>query len=106
MEKIKTITASELRAKLQAKEDFFLIDVRDPEEYENGHIAGSILIPLSEVERKTEGIRKDKPMVLYCALGRRSRAAAEALVSRGFSNIYHLGGGLEAWIYEGGEVVK
>lgn len=106
MEKPKTIKAPELQAKLRNKEGFFLIDVRDREEYENGHIAGSILIPMNDIEAKTEGVRKDKPMVLYCALGRRSRIAAEALISRGFSNIYHLEGGLEAWTNEGGEVVK
>lgn len=106
MPNIIKLSPAELQAKLQAKEDFFLIDVRDPEEYESGHIAGSILIPLDTIEEKTEGIRKDKPIVLYCALGRRSRAAAEALVSRGFTHIYHLDGGLEAWTGEGGETVK
>ena len=106
MSNIIKLNPSELKNKLSGNEDFFLIDVRDPEEYENGHIKGSILIPLSDVEKKTEGIRKDKPMVLYCALGRRSRAAAEALIARGFTNIYHLDGGLKAWTQDGEEVVK
>ena len=106
MPNIIKLSPSDLKNKLSGHEDFFLIDVRDPEEYENGHIKGSILIPLADVEKKMEGIRKDKPMVLYCQLGRRSMAAAEALIALGFTNIYHLNGGLEAWTQDGGDKTK
>lgn len=100
--KIVEIYPKELKTLLSQKSNFFLIDVRDPEEYEEGHIKGSILIPVHVISERIKGIKKDKHLVTYCRTGRRSLAAAEMLREMGYTNVGHLFGGYEAWIAETG----
>lgn len=85
---------------LKDKQDFFLIDVREPEEYEAGAIAGAILMPLETVSEKMKGIKHDKKLVLYCQRGSRSRMAGEELKKVGFESVFSLKGGYEAWLEE------
>ena len=99
--KIAEISPKELKIMLNGKEDFFLIDVRDPEEYEEGHIEKSILIPLHTLAERIKGIKKDKVLITYCRTGVRSKNAAEMLKEMGYIKVSHLEGGYEAWIIEG-----
>ena len=91
------VSPKELKRLLESKEDFFLIDVREPEEHEEGHIRRSLLIPLQTLAEKIKGIKKDKPVVLYCHMGPRSRAACEILQELGYTNVKVLKGGFEKW---------
>lgn len=99
-EAIKEINSQELKSMFSSKEDFFLIDVRESEEYEEGHINGSILIPLHVISERIKGIKQDKHLVTYCRTGRRSKTAAEMLMEMGYKNVGHLIGGYEAWMAE------
>jgi len=99
--KIAEIYPKELKDLLSQKSDFFLIDVRNPEEYEEEHIKGSILIPVHVISERIKGIKQDKHLVTYCRTGRRSKTAAQMLVEMGYTNVGHLIGGYEAWINEG-----
>ncbi len=74
-----------------------ILDVRQPREYEKSHIPGAILIPLAEINDRIEEIDRDKPTVVYCAIGGRSRVAAQMLSGSGFSSVYNLSGGIKAW---------
>jgi rhodanese-related sulfurtransferase/rubrerythrin len=74
-----------------------ILDVRQPKEYENGHIPGAKLIPLPEIKDRLNEIDPDKPTLTYCAIGGRSRVAAQMLSSEGFKNVYNLSGGIKAW---------
>lgn len=85
---------------LIGNKDFFLIDVREPEEYEEGHIEKSILMPLNTVVERMKGIRKDKPLVLYCRTGRRSKSACENLKEAGFTDVKHLEGDMRRGLME------
>lgn len=82
-------------------EEFVLLDVRSEEEFSEGHIPGAIVIPHEEIsERAEEEIpEKDVPVFVYCRSGRRSKIAAEELVSLGYSEIYEFGG-IGDWPYE------
>jgi rhodanese-related sulfurtransferase/rubrerythrin len=74
-----------------------ILDVRQPQEYESGHIPGAKLIPLPEIKDRLNEIDPDKPTLTYCAIGGRSRVAAQMLSGEGFKKVYNLSGGIKAW---------
>lgn len=74
-----------------------ILDVRQPKEYENRHIPGARLIPLPELKDRLHELDPDKTTIAYCAVGGRSRVAAQMLAGRGFREVYNLSGGMKAW---------
>lgn len=72
--------------------DHLLIDVRTPQEFADGHIAGAINIPVEEIGGRLNEVPDDKPVVLYCRSGNRSAQAANILVGAGYTGVYDLGG--------------
>src|SRR6266487_4179114 len=96
-ETIPAISAHELKRKLDAHEAFELIDVREPFEYEIARIDGAKLIPLAEIGERTEELQREQPIVVHCHSGTRSAQAVRLLQQRGFSNVYNLEGGIDAW---------
>lgn len=74
-----------------------LVDVRQPKEYEKEHIPGAKLIPLSQLGDSLDKLDPEKPTIVHCAIGGRSRVAAQTLASNGFSEVYNLSGGIKAW---------
>jgi rhodanese-related sulfurtransferase len=97
---MKEITATQLKEKLDNKEDVQVIDVRDPHEHEMVNIGGE-LIPMSTLMDNADKIARDKPVVLYCRSGARSAAIINALEKQlGLNNLYNLKGGIKAWAAE------
>lgn len=76
---------------------FTLLDVRQPAEYESEHIPGAKLIPLPNLGDRITEIDAGKPTIVYCAIGGRSRVAAQMLVAKGFAEVMNLTGGIKAW---------
>ena len=68
-----------------------VIDVRTPEEYKDGHIEGSLNIPLDEIGKEMSWLIKDVPVVLVCASGSRSAVAEKILKANGFEKVYNGG---------------
>ncbi|MSO57001.1 MAG: molybdopterin-synthase adenylyltransferase MoeB [Acidobacteria bacterium] len=91
------IDVIELKRKMDAKEPFFLLDVREPNEYQIGKIPGSTLIPLGEVPQRYQEIPKDKEIIVQCKMGGRSAKAAHFLRQQGFARVKNLTGGILAW---------
>ena len=80
------------------KEDTYtLLDVRQPSEYEEEHIAGATLIPLTELPEQFRKLNPELPTLVYCKVGSRSRVASQFLVGQGFKEVYCLKGGIFAW---------
>ena len=102
VDEIKMLAHGEVKAVLDKdkKGDFLLLDVRQPEEYEAGHIPGAMLIPLGELEARREELERDKKIITYCRSGRRGMAAAIALCGLGFKDVHNLEGGILNWRYE------
>jgi len=73
-----------------------LLDVRTVGEYRQGHLPGARLIPLSELEGRLGQLEKDRPVVVYCARGHRSRTAARLLGDQGYA-VHNLLGGIQKW---------
>src|SRR5436189_3015687 len=94
---IPTMSANELKQKMDAREPFELIDVRETFEYEIARIDGARLIPLGEIAERADELPRDRPIVVHCHSGRRSAEAVRLLQQRGFGNIYNLEGGIDAW---------
>ena len=96
---ITDMTVEELKAKLDRKEDFVFLDVREPFEYEIARIPGTQLIPLGQLESRLAELEtcKDKEIVAHCKLGGRSRRALELLKSKGFKHLKNVSGGIDAW---------
>jgi adenylyltransferase/sulfurtransferase len=91
------ISVQELKAKIDAREAFELIDVREPFEFEIARIDGAKLIPLGEIPERADELRREHTFVVHCHSGRRSAEAARLLKQRGFANVYNLEGGIDAW---------
>src|SRR6266436_3806830 len=96
-ETVPAISVNELKRKMDAREAIELVDVREPFEYEIARIDGAQLIPLGEIAERTEELQREQPIVVHCHSGTRSAQAVRLLLQRGFSNVYNLEGGIDAW---------
>ena len=95
------ITAEEAKKIMDSGEEHIILDTREQDEFDEGHIPGAILIPYTEVENKAEEMLpdKDKLILVYCRSGRRSKIAAESLSKLGYTNVKEFGGIID-WPYE------
>ena len=95
------ITAEEAKQIMDTEEGYIILDVREQNEYDAGHIPGAIVISHEEITEKAEEMLTDKDQLIlvYCRSGRRSKIAAEALVELGYTNIKEFGGIID-WPYE------
>jgi len=93
------ITVEELKRKIDKKEDFVFLDVREDFEYQIANIEGTKLMPLSQFESRVSELEslKDKEIVAHCHHGGRSRQALEMLKSKGFKNLKNVAGGIHEW---------
>jgi sulfur-carrier protein adenylyltransferase/sulfurtransferase len=82
----------------QHREDAYtILDVRQPWEYEDSHLPGAKLIPLPQLSDRYKELDPDKPTIVHCAIGGRSRVAAQMLSGWGFKEVYNLAGGIKAF---------
>lgn len=100
-----TLNVSELSEKLKSDKQAVVIDVRQPEEYREGHIAGSKLIPLGELVKRINELPKSKEIICVCASGSRSHSATKMLIDAGFTAI-NMNGGMFTWQRAGLPVKK
>ena len=91
---LKTITEDQFREGYRKAQ---LIDVREPQEFKNGHILGARNIPVTQMKQRLVEIRPDKPVYLYCQSGARSQRAAQLLHKKGYKDISQLKGGFKKW---------
>lgn len=96
---VRTIFPDDLKEYIERHREgtYLLLDVRQPQEYEESHLPGSKLIPLPELPGMMDTLDRGKETIVYCAVGGRSLMAARFLSDRGFENIMQLQGGLDAW---------
>ena len=91
-------TPVELKRRLDAGDDVFILDVREPNEYQINRVPGSTLIPLGELPRRYQELNPDREIVAHCKMGGRSAQAVDYLRSVGFSKVKNLRGGVLEWI--------
>ena len=100
-----SLSAAELSEKIKSASRPLVLDVREPEEYRDGHISGAKLIPLGELERRMKELPKSKEIVCVCASGSRSSSATRMLVTAGY-NAINMKGGMFTWSRSGLPVKK
>jgi rhodanese-related sulfurtransferase len=93
---IQALKPQEAQAKLASQQPPYLLDVREPDEYKAGHIAGATLIPLGELRARMGELPGDREILCVCLSGARSGVAARQLTAMGFKCL-NLGGGMFAW---------
>ena len=94
------ITPMEAKARLDAKEDLVLLDVRSPAEYQQEHLAGSTLIPLGALRARLNELPQDKEIVAFCKVSLRGYEAARILQGAGFKRVRVMDGGMAVWPFE------
>jgi rhodanese-related sulfurtransferase len=77
---------------VQNKQKHLLLDVRQPDEFKNGHIPGAKNISVQTLEQRLNEVHKAQPIVLYCRSGNRTKMAAQVLGKAGYTQVYDLGG--------------
>ena len=87
-------------------EHLFVLDVRTPQEYAEGHVPGAVNVPHDQLASRLAEVPKDKDVVVYCRSGRRSALAMDVLAANGYRRVSHLEGDMQAWLAGGRPVEK
>ena len=100
---VRELTGDDVKAKLDAKETFHLVDVREESEFAKDHLPGAVHLGKGVIERDIEKAipRTDAPIVLYCGGGFRSALAADNLQKMGYTNVWSMDGGIRGWREKG-----
>lgn len=92
------ISVKDLASRLESDKSLMVLDVRSPEEYtQDGHVPGSVLIPLPELAMRLNEVPKDRPVACFCRSGNRSQVACDMLRQQGYTNVTNVLGGIGAW---------
>jgi hydroxyacylglutathione hydrolase len=95
------VSVQKLKKMIESQEDIFILDVRRENEWIEGRIKGSTRIYLGLLEKKTDELPRDVPIVVVCKTGNRSSFGTSILLRAGFEQVYNCLGGIEAWIKSG-----
>lgn len=96
------ISADEAKEMMDTQSDYLILDVREADEYQSGHIPGAVLFPVGSIDASSaEQIipSKDTLLLVYCRSGNRSKTAASALAGLGYTQVYEFGG-INDWPYD------
>lgn len=103
--RITEVTPQQVREMRQRGEDAVYLDVREPNEYNLGHLPGAMHVPRGQLETKLEGmLPRGRKVVVYCAGGSRSALAADTLKQMGYGDVASMSGGFRQWAESGGDV--
>ena len=100
---VREVTLDEVRGR---PSDAAVVDVREPEEFANGHVPGTVNLPQADLATRLDEVPRDRPVFVICQGGFRSLRAAQFLSQRGFSDVVSVKGGTEAWRAAGGEMIQ
>jgi rhodanese-related sulfurtransferase len=95
------VTVSQAKGMIDSNPDLVILDVRNLDEYEGGHIRNAIIIPLTALESRLGELNKEKETLVYCKGGGRSAPACGILDAHGFTKVYNMLNGITAWISAG-----
>ena len=101
-----SLLLADVKKLMAERKDLLLIDVRVPQEFDQGYIEGSRNVPFIDLMEGRHALPKDKPLLLICSIGGRSFAAVQLLQEKGYTEVYNLDGGLKAWQRAGMPVQK
>jgi rhodanese-related sulfurtransferase len=97
----KDITSTEAKQLMEKSKNVFLLDVRTVQERAQGYLQGSVLIPIDAIEKRIAEVPRNRPVIVYCAVGSRSRVVAQALANMGYAEVYNMRDGIYGWYRNG-----
>lgn len=100
------LSAVQAREMLEKNDQVYLLDVRTFQEYSQVRLAGATLIPIDQLLRRIAELPKNRPILVYCAVGSRSTQVMNYLAKIGYGPVYNLNGGIWAWQLRGYPVLK
>lgn len=95
------ISSREAKALLEKNRNIFLLDVRTPQENSQARLSGTVLIPINEFERRLKEVPRNRTILVYCAVGSRSKPVAEYLSRNGYKDVYNMTDGIVGWYRNG-----
>ena len=95
------ISSREAKTLLEKNRNVFLLDVRTPQENSQARLPGSVLIPINEFEGRIKEVPRNKTILVYCAVGSRSKPVAEYLSKNGYKDVYNMTDGIVGWYRNG-----
>ncbi len=95
------ISSREAKALIEKNKAIYLLDVRTQQENSQARLSGSVLIPIDQFERRAGEVPKNRPVLVYCAVGSRSKPVAEFLSQRGYREVYNMTDGIVGWYRNG-----
>ena len=98
---VKPLSPHEAKALVDRMPNLFILDVRTPDEFRQGRIWKSVLIPDYDLQKRVNEVPKNRPVLVVCAVGARSQPAADFLIKKGYQPVYHLNNGLVGWYRAG-----
>jgi rhodanese-related sulfurtransferase len=102
----KDISAREAKTLMEKNKNVFLLDVRTPQENSQARLPGTVLIPINEFERRAAEVPKNKTIIVYCAVGSRSKPVAEFLSKNGYKEVYNMTDGIVGWYRNGFQIAR
>lgn len=103
---VRNVSPPDAFALFKERQNLYLLDVRTPAEYLQVRLAGAHLIPIDQVMQRLGELPKDRPILVYCAVGSRSAQVLNLLARRDYAEIYNLDGGITAWAQRGYPVLQ
>jgi rhodanese-related sulfurtransferase len=100
---VREVNLDELRAR---PSNAAVVDVREPEEFVNGHVPGAFNLPQADLATRLDEVPRDRPLFVICQGGFRSLRAAQFLTQCGIAEVASVQGGTEAWRAAGGELIR
>jgi rhodanese-related sulfurtransferase len=97
VEKLPDTVDARAVAAVKDRDDVLVLDVREPSEYDQGHIPGVTLIPMGQVADRLSEIPKDKTVIVTCRSGNRSGQITDYLRQQGYTDVHNMQGGIQAW---------
>lgn len=97
----KNISSRDAKALLEKSRNIYLLDVRTPQEFKQARLPGAVLIPIGEFERRAGEVPKNRPVLVYCAVGSRSKQVAGYLAQNGSKEVYNMSDGIVGWYRNG-----
>lgn len=102
----RNLTPTEAFSLRGERNDLYLLDVRTLGEYQQARLEGARLIPIGQFAKRLKEVPKDRPILVYCAVGSRSAQVVNYLARQGYPEIYNLYGGIYAWAQKGYPVLR
>lgn len=104
-QRIREVSPQEVLAMQERNADVIYLDVREPNEWNLGHLPGAMHIPRGTLETKVEAVvPRNRKVVIYCASGNRSALAADTMQQMGYTDVVSMSGGFTGWAQSGGDV--